>query len=289
MRARGRPRPRHPRRTHTSRYQDAWHTAARDAQGWIARAWVTYFGGSGNGLEHAMMVTNLVRSVHLFSTKPIVVFVVATAGTATSLSPDWDPKVFPRLIVLHAAPLAAMGGAGASFNFNKFRSMLIRVRTGVQVDADMLVAPHCDQLFAATEAQVTAAYPFPILPVHWMSRYAATKPGEAAVDRFARWAVSYVCDGNEEGCTWPPRLRWAHCHPTWTFHALPFVADALLAKLNADAWATLPRVVAGVAGTNASSRGGAGASAVAEPNPPEYLGEDEDLLNILLWRHKGAS
>jgi hypothetical protein len=58
-----------------------------------------------------------------------------------------------------------------SFNFNKFRSMILRVKVGVQLDADMLLGPNCDKLFDATEREITAEYPYPIMPVHWMSRY----------------------------------------------------------------------------------------------------------------------
>ena len=71
---------------------------------WVCR----YFKGFGAGLQHAMMVTNLIRSVHMFSTEPIVVFVVDTP--MGRLSPDWDPTVFPRLIVFHAGPLESMQG-----------------------------------------------------------------------------------------------------------------------------------------------------------------------------------
>ena len=43
---------------------------------------------------------------------------------------------------------------------------------------------------------------------------------------------------------WPKRIRWAHCHPTWTYHALPFVADTLMCKLDYSQWASNTRVVA---------------------------------------------
>ena len=50
------------------------------------------------------------------------------------------------------------------------QSCPLKVRVAVQVDADMLVGPLCDKLFDATEREITAEYPYPIMPVHWMTR-----------------------------------------------------------------------------------------------------------------------
>lgn len=38
---------------------------------WIERAWVTFFKGPAHGMQHAMMVSNLIRSVHLFSKESV--------------------------------------------------------------------------------------------------------------------------------------------------------------------------------------------------------------------------
>lgn len=228
---------------------------------WIDRAWVTFFAGPSTGMKHSMMVTNLIRSIHFFSEYPIVVYVVGTP----ELSQDWDPKVFPNLIIIHADGLETMNGGvgGISFNFNKFRSMMLRIKVAVQLDADMVVGAHCDRLFDSTAAEITAEYPYPIMSVHWMSRY---KEQGKQIDGFGVYAVDYP-----KG--WPERIRWAHCHPTWTYHALPFIADALWNKLDYTAWSTSPRVTA-VLGPNPPQ------------NPPEYMAEDEDILNILLWRYR---
>jgi hypothetical protein len=32
------------------------------------------------------------------------------------------------------------------------------------------------------------------------------------------------------------RVRWAHAHPTWTYHALQFTAQALMGKLDTLKW-----------------------------------------------------
>eukprot|EP00039_Didymoeca_costata_P017607 m.326602 g.326602 ORF g.326602 m.326602 type:complete len:727 (-) comp16560_c0_seq7:253-2433(-) len=241
------------------------HVGPIELQKWMDRIYVTYFKGSPSGMAHSMMVSNLIRSVHLFSKEYILVFVV---GQPT-LSVDWDPEVFPRLIIIHANPLETMNhGDKVSFNFNKFRSMLLRIRSGVQLDADMINGPNCDLLFKATEKYITADYPYPIMPVHWMTRF-------KSADGYSTYAVQYPGDNPENKENWPPRLRWAHCHPTWTFYALPFVADALVCKLSYQEWKKIPRVIEGI-------------GHVPEPNPQSYMSEDEDLLNILLWRYKAT-
>jgi len=238
---------------------------------WIERAWVTFFKGPAHGMQHAMMVSNLIRSVHLFSKEPIIIYVVGTPH----LSIDWDPEIFPRLIVLHADPIETMneGRDGVSFNFNKFRSMLLRIKVGVQLDADMINGPNCDRLFAATKKEITAQYPYPIMPVHWMTRYDGNKAEGMRVDGYSQYATEYPGDLPNPDPHFPPRQRWAHCHPTWTWHALPFVADALMCKMDTDIWMASKRVQKGIGGP-------------VKPNPRQYMSEDEDLLNILLWRHK---
>jgi len=229
---------------------------------WIDRAWVTFFKGSATGMKHSFMVTNLIRSVEFFSKYPIIVVVFDT----NEISKDWDHRLYKSLIVIHADGLESMlgGRGGISFNFNKFRAMFqLRVRTGVQVDADMVVGANCDRLFDATEKHVTSDYPYPIMPVHWMSRH---KEEGKYIDGFAVYAAPYPD-------SFPPRIRWAHCHPTWTYHALPFIADALLAKIDSYQWQRAPRVMAKLGATPALT-------------PPFYLAEDEDLLNIMLWRYQ---
>jgi hypothetical protein len=79
-------------------------------------------------------------------------------GWVAFLQADWDPAIFDRLIIIHADHLSTMnnGVEGISFNFNKFRSMMLRIKTAVQVDADMVVGAHCDRLFDATARESTA-------------------------------------------------------------------------------------------------------------------------------------
>jgi len=238
---------------------------------WIERAWVTYFKGSPTGMNHVMMVSNLIRSAQMFSKYPLICVVYGQV----EISIDWDPKLFPNLIVIHAGDIKEMGRGAPSFNFNKFRSLMLRIKVGVQLDADMLLGPNCDKLFDATEREITAEYPYPIMPVHWMARY---REPNRKIDGYDGYAISYPGDPKPIGQgdkDFPPRIRWAHCHPTWTYHALPFIADALLAKIDYDMWSKLPRVVAGI--TAAGGR--------PVKTPGNYMREDEDLLNILLWRY----
>ena len=60
--------------------------------------------GPDTGLSHSMMVSNLVRSVHLYSQQPIIVYAVG----GCKISTDWDPSMFPRLIVIHADSIDVM-------------------------------------------------------------------------------------------------------------------------------------------------------------------------------------
>eukprot|EP00729_Bicosta_minor_P017755 gene17755-29492_t len=55
----------------SGRYQTVVHTAA-DYTTWIERAWVTYFKGTATGMNHVMMVSNLIRSAQMFSKYPLI-------------------------------------------------------------------------------------------------------------------------------------------------------------------------------------------------------------------------
>jgi hypothetical protein len=51
----------------------------------------------------------------------------------TNLAEEWDPVAFPRLIVFHSNGFSSeyKNKLRVSFNFHKFRSMMLRIRTGV--------------------------------------------------------------------------------------------------------------------------------------------------------------
>ena len=235
-----------------------------DLTRWVDRAYVTFFKGEPTGMTHSMMVSNLIRSVHMFSNDtsiPIIVYVFEEEA----ISIDWDPVIFPRLIVVHGNSINSMGNRYVSFNFNKFRSMFLRVKTGIQLDADMIIAPNCDLLFAASEREITPEYAVPIFPVHWMTRYRNPEHKEG----YDVYAVDYPGDGATKGsdalAKWPARRRWVHAHPTWTHHALPWLVDTFVMKISHSRWAQIPRVAKALGGH-------------LQENPPIFMMEDEDLM-----------
>jgi len=216
-----------------TQYQE-WYRA----DGWIDEAFVNYFANKGAGGEKYLKQTELlIESVHRFSSRPIV---------AVNFGPHPAPaqwKTQKNLILLQAVPLPE----GESFNYNKFRAMLMaRVRTGIELDSDQLVARGVDHLFLRTSQEVTKAYPYPILPVHWMS-----KDDDPAYPNRPYKDYDYKCPN----C--PNRtMRWGHAHPTWTHWALPFIGNLLDKYLEKKMLGKIP------AGT---------------------ICEDEDALNIGLW------
>jgi len=163
--------------------------------------------------------------------------------------PDLDPESFPQLVLLHARGLPK---GSVSFNFNKLRAVLLaHVKTGVSLDSDMvMVGPHADQLLLRTEEEVTEAYPLPMMPTHFLTR----DPREAGSGLGN--SLPFNCDE----CP-TPTLRWGQAQPSWTFWSLPFFARWLGAKLAG-------RPEQGVVTAR--------------------IGEDEDLLNVALWR-EGAT
>ena len=70
----------------------------------------------------------------------------------------------------------------------------------------------------------------------------------------------------QQDLDFPPRIRWAHAHPTWTYHALPFIADALLAKLDPTEWQQSRRVQAAIG------------QKIPKLNPRHFMYQDEDML-----------
>mmetsp|Transcript_71220 Transcript_71220/g.180303 ORF Transcript_71220/g.180303 Transcript_71220/m.180303 type:complete len:468 (-) Transcript_71220:26-1429(-) len=204
---------------------------------WIDEAFINYFSAPSESSAFAKETELLVESVHEFSEKPIVVF---DFGEEPCKVPHWTSERFPRLVLLRAKPIQE----GVSFNFNKIRAMLLaKARTGVVVDSDQFVFRGADQMFERTRQEGGADYPYPIMPVHWMSR----DDGDALGYR----VYKFKCPD----C--PKRtMRWGHAHPTFTYHALPFLGDLLAGELDN------PRHVLDTT-----------------VNVPE----DEDALNVGLW------
>merc|ERR1711877_12838 len=102
--------------------------------GWISRAFVNYYAGAPDG-KHTKMTEQLIRSVHMFSDAPIMVFHLG------SITPEkWTPERFPRLLLVHVSPMEPE--TQRSFNYNRIRTILLtRVLVGVQLDSDQFVGP----------------------------------------------------------------------------------------------------------------------------------------------------
>lgn len=235
---------------------------------WIEEAFVTYVGGEMNS-NYEWMATNLLRSTSLFSTRPIIVMVTDSKYRP----PSWWART-PNVIVYKMASGLTFP---VSFNFNKIRSMIAaRVIVGIQLDVDQLVAPGIDNVFRATRIQCTQKYPFPLMPVHWMSRDAEL--GE----QFYEYRLQF----------WnrPHGMRWCHAHPTWTYWALLFLGNLLLKRYLV---ALAPDFVASVRTWGLSNlvpidvvemlKAGTQAQRVTKVKLKNWMMEDEDMLNVELW------
>lgn len=228
-----------------------------DERGWTDEAYVNYFSSRGDPWQNFNLETELlIESVHRFSRAPIVAYNFGHAPAPA----NWTAERFPRLVLFnftHGMPLG-----DKHINFNKIRGMILaQARAGVVVDSDMFVW-NGDKLFDRTREEVNEAYPYPILPAHWMSREVADDANVNEGASYYNLAYGFKCPG----C--PKRTqRWNHAHPTWTYHALPFIGRLLGGAI------TEPRRVLDL-------------SPEVSKSVPE--GEDEVLMNVGLWA-AGAS
>lgn len=182
----------------------------RNESEWLEEAYVSYVGGKRNSVFE-WAITTLVRSVHLFSQRPIVVVIVDDIYV-----PPLSWQALPNLLVYKMHPRIRRS---LPFNFNKVRAMVgSRVLTGIELDSDQLITGRLDRVFAPTRRECTVKYPFPILPVHYMTRDAEA-------------CVHTDCKYNFLEFEGPRSMRWCHAHPSWTFWALPFWADMLFMRM----------------------------------------------------------
>jgi len=212
----------------------------RDKDGWVQEAYVSYISIHDPQAHIGAELDLLLQSAHRFSSRPIVV-----ANFGKVVPESWTPEKYPNLLLMHAKPMRNP----ALFNFNKIRAMMFTlVRTGIVVDADQFLNSGFDRMFVRTAEEVTASYPYPILPVHWMTRDPDADCGY------------HVYDWHFQDSSAPRRtMRWAHAHPTFTFHAVPFLAKWTLYSI----------------------------APVASEAPMWFRQqghmEDEDMLNVGLW------
>lgn len=216
----------------------------RGDDGWIDRAYVTYFGMTTPDDPRGKWLDLLLQSVHHFSKEPIVV-----ANFGSWLPEEWTPERFPNLLIVHGSSVPG------SFNFNKFTTMLFtKVKSGLALDVDQFVNQGLDSLLKQAAVETTSAYPFPIMPAHWMSR--DPESGDMTEVNPKGYPYSFLFKSKQA----PKRtMRWGHAHPTWSYQALPFLAR----------WTSYALV-----GRHAGAPGW-----FLEQGPLE----DEDVLNVALW------
>mmetsp|Transcript_70532 Transcript_70532/g.168952 ORF Transcript_70532/g.168952 Transcript_70532/m.168952 type:complete len:708 (+) Transcript_70532:113-2236(+) len=225
-----------------------------DESEWLEEAYVTYIGGP-KGSKHELMITNLIRSVQAFSKLPLVLVIV---DDIYEPPPFW--REFSCLIVYK------MQGRieGLPFNVNKARAMIgSRVGTGAELDGDQIIFAGMDEMFEPTRREVTAQYPFPVLPVHWGAR-------EEGWNRY----------------TGPRSMRWNHAHPTWTHWAIPFCVNLLYMRVAA---LVIPEQEISLWKFSANSDTDIRtvlANGVKEKRKAvvdKWMVSDEPMMNVLLW------
>eukprot|EP00933_Yihiella_yeosuensis_P033782 TRINITY_DN27420_c0_g1_i1.p1 TRINITY_DN27420_c0_g1~~TRINITY_DN27420_c0_g1_i1.p1 ORF type:complete len:729 (-),score=126.08 TRINITY_DN27420_c0_g1_i1:617-2803(-) len=236
---------------------------------WIEEAYVTYVGGAKDS-KFEWQCTNLIRSIDLFSTRPLVIVIFGE-----DFVPPTSWQTFPNIVVFRMRGISR----GVSFNFNKVRAMIgSRVLTAIQLDTDQLIFKGMDQVFEATKREVTEHYPWPILPVHWMSR------DETPGNPYRHYAF--------KGWDGPQTMRWNHAHPTWTYWALPFLGDMMQERMAAATGRQVHIKVWDLELTRSDKtlfqilKLGEKAKAKRLAEMTNFMWEDEDMFNVNLWKHK---
>lgn len=238
------------------------------ASPWVEEAYVTYVGGSKDG-TYEWQATNLIRSIDLFSTRPLIVVVFGT-----EFVPPLSWQSMRNVIVYRMRHISR----GVSFNFNKVRSILAaRTLVGIQLDTDQMIFKGMDEVFEGTRRESQERYPWPILPVHWMSR------DETPGNPYAHYAF--------KGWDGPQTMRWNHAHPTWSFWALVWFGDLMHERMLA---ATGRKTSTLIHDLEMVRNGSLGLLELVRQGPKvkrhvemsNAMWEDEDMMNVNLWRHK---
>lgn len=130
---------------------------------WIEEAFITYMGMKQEHDRIAAEEDMLVQSMRHFSRKPLVV-----ANFNKRIPKHWDPAQYPRMVLMHARSTTSFH---KSFNFNKITAMLFtKVKSGMVLDADQFANEGVDLMLKRASEETNRQYPYPIMPVHWMSR-----------------------------------------------------------------------------------------------------------------------
>eukprot|EP00434_Breviolum_minutum_P005691 symbB.v1.2.005014.t1/scaffold288.1/size478366/44 len=157
-----------------------WTTPESD---WLDEAFVTYVAGPQDSI-YALQAVNLIRSIDLFSTRPVVVVVFDD-----KFMPPAQWHGFPNVIVYKMPP---MKGHHVSFNFNKLRAMVAaRVLVGVQLDTDQLITPSYQNQRLVEDFYVDASL-FTYVQLFggalWDLEYRCAVLSRACLSRLAVWS-----------------------------------------------------------------------------------------------------
>lgn len=216
--------------------------------GWIERAYLTYQGLSLVEDKIAAEEDLLVQSIHHFSKYPVVL-----TSFGRRVSEHMTPERFPNLVVMHARN--STSAIHKSFNFNKLNSMLFtKVKGGVALDADQWVNDGVDVMMDRAFDETTKDYPYPVMPVHFVSR-------DPESDDMKQYPPHFAFAFRSKD---PPArtMRWGHAHPTWTYHALPWLARW-------TSWALAPEKT--------------GVPVWLQEEQEQNTLSDEGLLNVASW------
>jgi len=247
-----------------------WTSSDSGQSPWIEEAYVTYVGGHKDS-NFEWQATNLVRSVDLFSKRPLVIVIFGE-----EFVPPQSWLSLRNLIVYRMRHISK----GVSFNFNKVRSMIgARVLVGIQLDTDQLIFKGMDKVFEGTRREIHEHHPWPLLPVHWMSR------DETPGNPYRHYAF--------KGWDGPQSMRWCHAHPTWTHWAIPWLTDLLHERMIAATGRRTSMKVWDLSQTRSSNttlldliRKGEKAKLNRHVEMSAFMYEDEDMMNVNLWRHQ---
>ncbi len=115
------------------------YNAIYDSGGWSDEAYVAFTKGRAY-TDYYNMSSVLIESTHAMSTRPIIFFCIDSACL-------WDPKKYPNLVIIDI--FTTRMNEHLSLDFSKWVALILsRVRTGVQLDSDMMLMPSADILFA---------------------------------------------------------------------------------------------------------------------------------------------
>lgn len=180
---------------------------ANAEDGWVEEAYVSFLLPSrvADDETYRTLTTVMIDSVHEFSTRPVLLFLIGDVPCV------WNSSQYPQLIV---ATLDTMDSR-LNFYFTKIRvALLSRVKVALIAEADSLVYGS-DDLFATVRKHATK---HPLLPIHPDHRDPHRPPDsrQHSVMEFRYFNGSVVTNRS---------MPYMHAHLAWSYWNLPFLAD----------------------------------------------------------------